>query len=131
MAIKEKKQRYFEYFTYLKTSINLAYRPSKLLDYSLKHSFTTLLLNDHHQRWWLEEEWPLKEAILLRVILLYPFVLFLVFYISPYLLFVHPYCRDTVAPTPEMVAPIRLLLELMLAFEQRNCRLPFQYPHQL
>ncbi|SLM09723.1 membrane hypothetical protein [uncultured spirochete] len=45
MAIKEKKQRYFEYFTYLKTSINLAYRPSKLLDYSLKHSFTTLLFN--------------------------------------------------------------------------------------
>ena len=27
-------------------------------------------VNYHHQRWWLEDEWPLKEAILFRVLLL-------------------------------------------------------------
>jgi hypothetical protein len=45
MSIEEKKKHYIEHFSYLKNSINLAYKPSKLLDYSFKNSFTTLIFD--------------------------------------------------------------------------------------
>ena len=45
-------------------------------------------VNYHHQRWWLEGPWPLKEAIFLRVFFFTLFVILLIFHIPPNFIFI-------------------------------------------
>ena len=62
----------------------------------------------------------------------YTFLLFLLMlYVSLYYLFIYSNCADKIATRPEMIAPVRLLLHLGVAFEQLYCQLAFQYPHHL
>ena len=60
------------------------------------------------------------------------FLLFLLMlYVSLYYLFIYSNCADKIATRPEMIAPVRFLLHLWVAFEQLYCQLTFQCPHHL
>jgi len=58
-------------------------------------------------------------------------LLLLILHVSLYHIFVYTNCAYKISPCPEMIAPIRLLFHLRIAFKQLDCKLPFQYSHQV
>ena len=69
------------------------------------------------------------EEEVLAVLLYLLFLLFLILHIASDQVFVHPYRVDEVATCPEMISPIRLLLQCRIALEQQKRQLsPLENP---
>jgi len=74
---------------------------------------------------------PLKEARIVFLAVLSPLIVFLILHISPYLFFVQPNGRNTVAAAPEVIPPVRFRPKLLVALKDGYGTLAFHMPHQL
>ena len=54
---------------------------------------------------------PLKGAEFFALVLFEPLILFLIFYIPPYLFLIQTYCANKIPAAPETIAPVRLALQ--------------------
>ena len=59
------------------------------------------------------------------------FLLFLIFYILPYLLLIKSYRVYTVTLRPKVIPPIRMLLQTGELLEDPDCRTALHHPHVL
>ena len=72
---------------------------------------------------------PLKGAEFLALVFFEPLILFLIFYVAPYLVLVQTYRAYTIPAAPEMITPVRPTLQRRVALENLYRRLALQYAH--
>ena len=72
---------------------------------------------------------PIKEAKFLSMIFFEPLILFLIFYVSSYLVLIQTYRTNTIPAAPEVISPVRLALQRWIAFEKLYRCFAFQYTH--